>query len=99
MSGLIIHPEVSGEIAEAAKWYRKIDPELAERFLAEIYRGIGKVRDTPQRFRIVDAPYRRVFCDVFPYRIVFEIIEELQAVHIVAVTHQMRDPDQWKSRL
>ncbi len=31
--------------------------------------------------------------------IVFEIIEALQAVHIVAVTHQMRDTDQWKSRL
>jgi hypothetical protein len=26
-------------------------------------------------------------------------IEGLQAVHIVAVTHQMRHPDQWKNRL
>lgn len=99
MSGLIIHPEVGGEIAEAARWYREIDPELAEKFVAEIYRGIGNVRDNPLHYRIVDAPYRRKLCGVFPYRIVFEIIEEFQAVHIVAVTHQMRDIDQWKSRL
>ena len=99
MSGLVIHPAVSVEIAAAVRWYREIDPELAERFLAEIYRGIGKVRDAPQHYRIVDAPYRRMLCDVFPYRIVFEIIEDLQSVHIVAVTHQMRDKEHWKSRL
>ena len=28
-----------------------------------------------------------------------EVIKELQAVYIVAVTHQMRHPDQWKKRI
>jgi len=30
---------------------------------------------------------------------VFEIIEEMQAIHIVAVMHQMRHPDRWKEGL
>ena len=80
-------------------WYRAIDRELAERFLVEVYQAIRKAHETPLQYRIVENPYRRILCDSFPYRIVFEIIEELQAVHIVGVTHQMRHPDQWKERL
>ena len=99
MTGLIIHPAVSEELAEAANWYRAIDPDLGARFLAEIYQGIQKAQETPLHYRIIENPYRRVLCESFPYRIVFEIIEGLQAVHIVAGTHQMRHPDQWKNRL
>jgi hypothetical protein len=29
MTGLIIHPKVAEEVADAANWYREIDPELA----------------------------------------------------------------------
>ena len=99
MTGLIIHPKVAGEMADAAKWYRGIDPELALRFLDEVYEAIGKARDMPLLFRIIEAPYRRVLCDTFPYRVVFEVMEEMQSVHIVSVIHQMRHPDRWKEGL
>ena len=99
MTNLIIHPEVASELAEATKWYRAIDHELAGRFLDEVLRGIRQARETPLHYRIIEASYRRVLCERFPYRIIFEVIEERQAVHIVAVTHQQRHPDQWKKRL
>ncbi|MCX6865263.1 MAG: type II toxin-antitoxin system RelE/ParE family toxin [Verrucomicrobia bacterium] len=99
MTGLIIHPEVIEELAEAANWYRAIDSELGERFLSEVYQGIRKAQETPLHYRMIGNPYRRILCESFPYRIVFEVIEEMQSVHIVAVTHQMRHPDQWKKRL
>lgn len=99
MTGLIIHPKVGEELADAAKWYRAVDPELARRFLDEVYEAIRKARDMPLLFRIIENPYRRVLCETFPYRVVFEIIHEMQAVHIVAVIHQMRHPDRWKKGL
>jgi plasmid stabilization system protein ParE len=99
MTDLVIHPKVAGEMADAAKWYRELDPELARRFLDEVYEGIRKAREMPLLFRIIENPYRRVLCDTFPYRIVFEISEEMQAVHIVSVIHQMRHPDRWKEGL
>lgn len=99
MTGLIIHPKVAGEVADAAQWYRKIDPELADRFLDEVYEAIGKAKEMPLLFRIIESPYRRVPCDSFPYRVVFEIMEEMQAVHIVSVMHQMRHPERWKQGL
>jgi plasmid stabilization system protein ParE len=99
VTGLFIHPEVSEELIEISNWYRAIDLELAERFIGEVDQGIQKALKTPLHYRIIEAPYRRVLCETFPYRIVFEIIREQQAIHIVAVTHQMRHPDQWKDRL
>jgi plasmid stabilization system protein ParE len=99
MTELIIHPKVAGEVATAAGWYRQIDEELAERFLDEVYEGIRKAREMPLLFRIIENPYRRVLCDSFPYRIVFEIIGELEAVHVVSVIHQMRRTDRWKQGL
>jgi len=99
MTGLIIHPKVAGELADAALWYRRIDPELALRFLDEVYEAIRKAREMPLLFRIIENPYRRVLCDSFPYRVVFEVIEEMQTVHIVSVIHQMRHPERWKQGL
>jgi plasmid stabilization system protein ParE len=99
MTGLIIHPAVSDELVHFANWYRAIDYELAERFLDEVYQSIRKAQETPLHDRIIENPYRRVLCESFPYRIIFEVIESIQAVHIVAVTHQMRHPDHWKKRL
>jgi plasmid stabilization system protein ParE len=99
MTRLLIHPKVALELTNAARWYRQIDPELADRFVAEVYDGIRKALELPQLFRMIESPYRRVPCETFPYRIVFEIIEEMQAVHIVSVSHQTRHPDRWKEGL
>lgn len=99
MTNLIIHPEVGPEVIEAVNWYRKIDPELAARFLEEVYASMEHARRTPLHYRIFDDPYRRVLCETFPYRVIFEIIEDWQAVHVVAVLHQKRHPQQWKDRL
>ena len=96
---LIIHPKVADEIVEAAEWYRNIDPELCGRFLTEIHDAIHEAHEMPLRFRIIEKSYRRVLCEAFPYRVVFEVIDEMQAVHIVAVTHQVRHPDRWKMGL
>jgi hypothetical protein len=60
MTGLIIHPKVAEEVADAAKWYREIDPELALRFLDEVYEAIRKAREMPCMFRIIENPFRRV---------------------------------------
>jgi hypothetical protein len=48
MTGLIVHPKVAEEMADAAKWYREIDPDLAQRFLDEVYEGIRKAREMPR---------------------------------------------------
>ena len=66
MTGLIIHPKVAAEVAAAAAWYRRIDPDLAERFLEEVYEGIRKAREMPLLFRIIENPFAESSATVFP---------------------------------
>ena len=99
MSELIVHPDVADEMADAAAWYSKIDPELAVRFLGEAYVAIQQALESPLLYREIDPPYRRVLCSNFPYRVIFEIMEDIDSIHIVAVMHQVRHPDSWKERL
>lgn len=95
----VIHPEVVGEIADAVEWYQTIDPELGCRINAEIYQTIEFARDAPLHYRTIYKNYRRVLCRNFPYKVVFEILESQQSIHIVAVMHQSRDPEVWKKRI
>ncbi|MCB1234694.1 MAG: hypothetical protein KDM91_06450, partial [Verrucomicrobiae bacterium] len=81
------------------EWYREIDPELAESFLEEVYRSIELARATPEHHSRIHREYRRVLCERFPFKVVFEIVEAAQAVHILAVTHTSRHPDWWKRRI
>lgn len=43
--------------------------------------------------------YRRALCKRFPYKVVYQILEAEQAIHVVAVTHAAEDPDAWKMRI
>ncbi len=99
MTNLIIHDEVADDLIEARDWYREIDPALAESFLEEVYLTIEKARTKPEHYNRIYRDYRRVLCDRFPYKVVFEIVEEAQAVHILAVTHTAQHPETWKERI
>lgn len=98
MTSLHIHPEVADDLADAVDWYREIDPELAESFLEEAYRAITLAHTDPERFSTIYRDFRRVLCERFPYKIVFETDREAGAVRILAVTHTSRHPEHWKNR-
>jgi plasmid stabilization system protein ParE len=91
------HRQAEAEYAEAAKYYAQLDPELGGRFYDEIERLIRDIRQTPVRFRFLDAPIRRHFSSVFPYAVLY--VDQSDRVLIVAVMHMKRRPVYWKDRL
>lgn len=99
MTDLRIHPEVADDLGNGQEWYRKIDPELAESFLEEAYRAMEFARSDPERYPRIHRECRRVLCERFPYKIVFEVDEAALAVHILAVSHTSLHPDRWKHRM
>jgi len=99
MTNLVIHSEVAEDIAEAFNWYKKIDPELAIRWGDIVYECIEYARESPWHHPKIHLEYRRVLCDPFPYKVIFEVLEAEQAVHIVSVFHHSSDPDLWKERI
>ncbi len=99
MINLRIHPEVAEDLDKAKVWYQGIDPALAESFLVEVYGAMEQAHVAPEQYSQIYKHYRRVLCHRFPYKIVFEIDEMAQAVHILAVNHTSQHPDRWKRRI
>lgn len=87
---LVMLPPARREMLEAARWYERKLPGLGGRFLDEISNALVTLRDFPGSVPPLDAVYRRVRVNVFPYGLVFRIDGDL--VSIVAVMHLKRRP-------
>lgn len=98
MIELIIHPEVIKDVTLAAAYYNEIDPELGAAFSTEAYRAIGVAQSSPQLYPLFFEGCRRVPCRRFPYRVIYEELLSERAVHVLAVFHDARHPDAWKTR-
>ena len=97
MKPLILHCEASVELSTAAKYYQCQRPDLARDFLHAFRIAQAAVQNQPDRFSFLSAPVRRCRIAGFPYRLVYEELDD--CIHVLAVMHDSRDPNYWKNRL
>lgn len=85
------------DIREAVAWYRERDPELATRFLDEVYRTLALVEQFPgiggRVFGINDASTRQLPVDNFPYHVVFKRLPT--GTSVLAIAHDRKKPGYW----
>ena len=91
-----IRPEAQADIKEAAAWYESREPGLGNRFKLEARTTIRRIGDNALMFPAIGARGRRALFRSFPYSVYFTV-EEKEVV-ILAVLHQHRHPDTWKTR-
>jgi plasmid stabilization system protein ParE len=86
------------ELNEAAEWYRERDPEVAARFLREVFRAIALVESFPLTggpvFGVDDPDIRQLPVSNFPYHVVFKRLAE--RIVILAIAHDRRKPGYWR---
>jgi len=97
MKPIILHCEADVELTAAAKRYSCTRPELARAFLHAFPAAKEAIARQPDRFSFLENPVRRVRIADFPYRIVYEEMDD--CVHVLAIMHDGREPGYWKSRL
>lgn len=97
MKRAVFHPEASQEYLQAIEYYAAINPELGERFDAQIQRLVDEVSRDPQRFFRLHPPAQRALARKFPYSLVY--LDQPDRVWIVAVMHTSRRPGYWVNRL
>ncbi|HMP81087.1 MAG TPA: type II toxin-antitoxin system RelE/ParE family toxin [Verrucomicrobiota bacterium] len=97
MKPVILHCEADVELTAAAKRYACQSPELARDFVRAFRAAKDAIEKQPDRFSFLDKPVRRVRVSGFPYRIVYEEMDN--CVQVLAVMHDSREPGYWKSRL
>lgn len=85
------------DFAEALEFYREESEALAGRLYDEIHRLVSDVCAAPRLYRVVAAPVRRHFSEVFPYAVLY--VEKPDLIAILAVAHFKRRPGYWRDRL
>jgi plasmid stabilization system protein ParE len=94
---VILHCEADVELTAAAKSYGCANPALARDFLHAFRAVKDAVARQPDRFSFLERPVRRARFPEFPYRLVYEELDD--CVLVLAVMHESREPGYWKRRL
>lgn len=85
------------DIREAVSWYRARDPELADRFLDEVFKTLTMLERFPNTggpvFGIADAATRQLPVDNFPYHVVFKRFPH--RLSVLAIAHDRKKPGYW----
>lgn len=85
---IVIEPEASLEIEEAARWYENQLAGLGVSFVLEVDSAIKRVKKDPMLYPQVYRSMRRALLHRFPYAMYFVINNS--KIHIFAVLHQVR---------
>ncbi|MBL9117249.1 MAG: type II toxin-antitoxin system RelE/ParE family toxin [Verrucomicrobiaceae bacterium] len=96
MKRLEQHPEVEDEIQSWALILAERSDRVPFEFLRAVREGLQHVRKYPERSHFVYKRFRRHNMKRFSHSIIYR--EERDAVYVIAVMHQRRNPDYWKSR-
>lgn len=92
----VFHPAALTEYAEAVRFYVEQRPELAQSFIDAVENAIYRLRESPERYPVLEEDIRRCMTKKFPYGILYTI--EPDYILILAVMHSNRAPGYWKSR-
>ena len=93
---LILRPQARLDVADAAGWYEDQKAGLGIRFLDEVDHVLSRVRFDPLQFPEIAPGVRRGLLQRFPYAVYFSV--GAARIEVIAVLHQHRHPDTWKSR-
>lgn len=87
---LVLQSEAVIDIQEAFEWYEKQQEGLGFDFIDEIESGYLKISKHPLHYTAINARFRRLKINRFPYLIIYEI--ENNTVIINSVRHIHRKP-------
>jgi plasmid stabilization system protein ParE len=88
--------EAEIDLAEAVDYYEAQLSGLGHEFVAAVEQQLERIVENPAMYQVLHRGVRRAVMRRFPYG-VFYLVEE--AVVVLAIEHQARDPEHWKQRL
>lgn len=79
-----------GDIRQIRTWYRRIDPDLENRFVTALNQALDQIQDFPFAYQVLYRNTRRISLKKFPYG-VYYLVQESRII-VVAVIHHKRNP-------
>ena len=96
MNQLRFHSGARAEFRESALFYDGELPGLGAEFVAEVERTIQLIVTHPNIGSLLWGNFHRALVRRFPFAVIYRAKDEV--VYIVAVAHQRRRPNYWRSR-
>lgn len=98
---VVARPQAKNDVLEAADWYDHHREGLGNEFIEEVLAVFDALEVNPLQYcrRHPTKNIRWRYPRRFPYRVIFEVIEEERLVVIAAVTHAARHDRVWRQRL
>ena len=97
---VVARPEAEDDVRQAARWYDSQREGLGDEFIEEVLTIFDALAQNPL-LHCRHHPTKNIrwrYPHRFPYRIVYEVIEEERFVVIAAVVHAARHDRVWQSR-
>jgi plasmid stabilization system protein ParE len=89
-------PEAEGEFREAFLWYFARSPIAADAFRCQVLEAIDGLADRADMWPTDEDGFHFHVLDRFPYTVWYDVNESLAT--IIAIAHQHRRPNYWKTR-
>jgi len=96
IANIVFYPDAEEEFKEAVWWYGNQQEGLDLEFVRCIDDALQKINRNPDLYPIEFENYRKKVVRRFPFKIIYEIIED--SIYILAVFHSRRNPEQLKLR-
>jgi plasmid stabilization system protein ParE len=97
---VVARPQAKNDVLEAADWYDGQRAGLGYEFIEEVLTVFDQLEANPLQYcrRHPTKNIRWRYPNRFPYRIIYEVIEEERLVVIAAVIHAARHDSVWRER-
>ena len=96
MTSVIFDPDARTEFLASVKYYEDCQHGLGNRFRLAIESATEKIQESPFRYRVLHAPFRRYLLQQFPFSLIYSI--EPDHIRIIAVAHMKGKPGYWLER-
>jgi plasmid stabilization system protein ParE len=84
------------EYDHAIDWYEDERAGLGVEFQAAVESLLDVIAEQPDRFVVAEEDVREASLTRFPYTIYYRV--RPTRIEVIAVFHQSRNPDEWRSR-
>lgn len=98
---VVARPQVENDVVETADWYDTQHPGLGAEFIEEVLAVFDALEINPL-LNCRQHPTKNIrwsYPKRFPYRVIYEVIEDDRLVIIAAVVHASRHDRVWRSRV